>query len=365
MTTTVSEWSPSPPPDGPGRQAGDELLARYQAICRADWLSWDARHRKLRRLGKGGQGVVYLSERQGSDGFTLPVALKIFSPEHYGDARAYEEDMGRIAGIAGRVALIQHDNLLDVHNFVSQDGVRIMEMEWVDGFDLRELLTPFALDRTRARLGPERWAYVNNVIITAGPMQPRFKPGVAIQVLRECLAGLSALNREGIVHGDLKPSNVMLKRTGNAKVIDIGSAIDLGKPSARRMWSPAYAAPEVLQGGAATPRSDLASLGYVLVEMLAGLCPFAGLNTRAELLEAKGRLDQRLPDLLPKEVSGNELLLSLCRRLVAADPERRFASAEAADLGRKGAADFHRQLVKGDLASEYENDIRHWLQRLE
>ncbi len=63
-------------------------------------------------------------------------------------------------------------------------------------------------------------------------------------------------------------------------------------------------------------------------------------------------------------MSCNELLLHLCRRLIAPDPARRFPSAEAADLGRKGAAAFHRQLVKSDLASEYENDIRVWLEHL-
>ena len=71
-----------------------------------------------------------------------------------------------------------------------------------------------------------------------------------------------------------------------------------------------------------------------------------------------------LKQLLPPEVSGNDLLLNLCRRLVAADSARRVPSAQAADLGRKGAADFHRQLVKGDLASEYQNDIRVWLEAL-
>jgi serine/threonine-protein kinase len=187
---------------------------------------------------------------------------------------------------------------------------------------------------------------------------------VAIQVLRDCLAALAALHRQGIAHGDLKPSNVLLKRTGNAKLIDIGPAVDLNSPSARRLWSPAYAAPEVLEGGESTPLSDLASLGYVLVEMLAGQSPFQGLDTRRALIEAKQTLEGRLPDMLPPEVSGNELLLHLCRRLVAADPARRFPSAQAADLGRKGAADFHRQLVKGDLASEYDNDIRFWLGQL-
>ena len=56
--------------------------------------------------------------------------------------------------------------------------------------------------------------------------------------------------------------------------------------------------------------------------------------------------------------------MSLCRRLVAAAPEKRFPDAESADLGRKGAAAFHRQLVKSDLASEYENDLRVWLEAL-
>ena len=69
-------------------------------------LSWTEHHRLLRLLGKGGQGVVYLSERRGTDGFTLPVAIKIFSPEHYVDERAYDEAMGRIGQVAAHVAEI-------------------------------------------------------------------------------------------------------------------------------------------------------------------------------------------------------------------------------------------------------------------
>jgi len=156
----------------------------------------------------------------------------------------------------------------------------------------------------------------------------------------------------------------MLKRTGSAKLIDIGSAVQLNRRTARRVWSPVYAAPEILEGEEGTPRSDLASLGYVLVEMLAGRPPFEGLDTYRDLVEAKRSLDRRLPELLPPEVSCNELLLHLCRRLVAADPAQRFPSAQAADLDGSGAAGFHRQLVKVDLASEYENDLRVWLEQL-
>jgi eukaryotic-like serine/threonine-protein kinase len=172
------------------------------------------------------------------------------------------------------------------------------------------------------------------------------------------------LHREGIVHGDMKPSNIMLKRTGNAKIVDLGSAFDMEQVPTRRTCTPTYAAPEVLEGGECTPRSDLASLGYVLIEMLAGTPPFAGLANFRDLLEAKRFMAQRLPHILPSEVACNELLMNFCRGLVAPDPMRRFPSAEAADLLQEGAAGFHRQLVKGNLASEYDNELRLWLKEL-
>jgi serine/threonine-protein kinase len=314
-----------------------------------------------RRLGSGGQGVVYLSERRGTDNFTLPVALKIFSPSRYEDARAYDDAMQRIAQIAALVAQIQQDNLLDVHNFVERNRIRIMVMEWIDGYDLGQLLTKKMLERTRERVSNRRWEQINNVVVTAGPVQPLLKPGVAIAILRECLAALAALHREGVVHGDLKPSNIMLKRTGNAKIVDIGSAFELTNAPIQRTCTPTYAAPEVLEGADCSPRADLASLGYVLIELLSGRPAFAGINSYRELLEAKRMLPQRLPQILPQDVVCNELLMNFCRVLIAPDPMRRFPDAEAADLLQEGAASFHRQLIKGDLASEYENEIRLWL----
>ncbi len=188
--------------------------------------------------------------------------------------------MERIAQIAARVAQIQQDNLLDVHNFVDRNRIRIMEMEWIDGYDLASLLTREMLDRTREHVSNRRWEYINNVIVTAGPVQPRLKPGIAMAIVRECLAALAALHREGIVHGDIKPSNIMLKRTGNAKIVDIGSAFELTNAPAQRTCTPAYAAPEVLEGAECTPRSDLASLGYVLIEMLAGRPALRGRQRR-------------------------------------------------------------------------------------
>lgn len=365
LTTTLPVHQRTIGKSGPRQNSDDELLKRYRTIIHQDQrLSWTSHHRFQRLLGVGGQGMVYLSERRGADHFTLPVAVKIFSPEHFGDARQYDEAMSRIARVASRVAQIQHDNLLDVHDFVDRNRIRIMEMEWIDGYDLKQLLTTPLLRRVESQVDAKRWEYINRVIVTAGPVQPRIKAGVAVAIVRDCLAALAALHRERVVHGDIKPSNVMLKRSGIAKIIDIGSAYELDSPPNELMCTPPYAAPEVLEGGEVTPRSDLASLGYVLVELLSGRPSFAGMTNVRELLEAKRSLPQRLEQLLPEEVAVNSLLTNFCRRLIAPDPNRRFPSAEDAELKHEGAAAFHKQLVMGNLSCEYDNEIRVWIEEL-
>jgi serine/threonine-protein kinase len=156
----------------------------------------------------------------------------------------------------------------------------------------------------------------------------------------------------------------MLKRTGIAKIVDIGSAFELRDPPPVRTCTLAYAAPEVLENRETTPRSDLCSVGYVLIELLSGRQPFSGSTDIRTLLEAKRALPLRLPEILPEEVLRCELLCTFIRGMIAPDPVRRFPSAEAAELLKEGAAAFHRQLVIGDLASEYDNDIRLWLEEL-
>ena len=137
-----------------------------------------------------------------------------------------------MARVAARVAQIQQDHLLDVQNLVARGGIRVMELKWIDGYDLGRLLTPGMLRLARKRAGDERWAYLDDVIVTARALQPQLQPGIA--VLRSGLSALSARHHEGIVLGDVKPSNLMLERSGNARLIDIGAACARGRPLARR-----------------------------------------------------------------------------------------------------------------------------------
>lgn len=348
-----------------GGFSAEDLVSRYRDVLDEPRLNWIEQHRMVRRLGSGGQGVVFLCERLGADKFTLPAAVKFLSPQGYADALSYDEAMARMAQVAMRVAQIQQDNLIDVHNFVEVNRIRVLEMEWVDGYDLHRLLTNEMMERVRGKVTPARLEYLDDVIFTGGITQPRLKPGVAIALLRDCLGALSALHRGGVVHGDVKPSNIMLKRTGNAKLIDIGSAFEWGRGATVRTCTPAYAAPEVLAGEGGSPLSDLASLGYVLLEMLSGTPPFAGINHPDALLDAKRSVLGRLEETLPDDVFGNELLMNLVVGLIDPDPAKRFSSAEEADLVEQGAASFQRQLVKGNLSSEYVNEIRVWLEEME
>ena len=178
-------------------------------------------------IGRGGQGIVFRCERSGADGFRSPVALKIFSPAVYSSSSDYEMDMERMASVAMKASPLQNHQLLHVHNIIHKDRIRIMVMEWVNGYDLHHLLSPATLDLLRSRVSPAQWANLNDVVITEGPQQSRLKPGIAIRILRECLTGLAALHKAGVAHGDIKPSNVMVKLTGNVKLVDFGSAVDL------------------------------------------------------------------------------------------------------------------------------------------
>jgi serine/threonine protein kinase len=226
----------------------------------------------------------------------------------------------------------------------------------VDGFDLRQLLASEMLDRFSTSVSADDWGLVESKIVTRGPMHSRLKPAVAVPIIRACLSGLASLHRRNIVHADIKPSNIMLRPPFGVKIIDFGSAIDLGQTAHPSQWTRLYAAPE-LSRRECSPLSDLASLGYVLVELLAGRPLFAGLKDDKDILAAKLALPQVFTRLFPDEFQKDAVLMKLCRKLIEPDPSRRFQTAdEADDLAFEHAA----QLTKGDLNMNVYIELRRW-----
>ena len=188
-------------------------------------------------------------------------------------------------------------------------------------------------------------------------------------IIRNCLVGLDALHEMDVIHFDIKPSNIMVTRGGFAKIIDLGSAVDRNDPGdwGERIYTPAYAAPEVLERKQWTRRSDLASLGYVLIELMTGrrlfkLARGATKLSRSELLHRKYELPERLRELLPKQ---SNLLVEFCKKMIAPNPDERFLSAREAELDKKcGAAAFHKQLIQGDLDAIWASNIRIWIKTI-
>ncbi len=355
-----------------GTAAGGDLLLTYHSSLGQPLpefvpteplrdICWSARYQVRKLLGHGAQGVVYLARREGVDGYYTNVALKVFYRHPATKIDEYVGEMGRIALQAQRVSRVQHDNLISIRDFVAIGETRVMVLEWIDGLDLSRLLELRRLERLRTRLPRKMWEHLNDVIATGGSDHCRLKSGIAVDIIRGCLAGLSSLHHKGIAHCDLKPSNIMIKRTGTKKIIDIDSSCVPALDPPHLRGTPYYMAPEQLRGRPAQFRSDIASLGYILIELLTGRRIFKGCDTVARLLDSKLRLPGELDRVLPREVQDDPILYALIAKMIAVEPKDRFADADAAELDRTGAVNFHRHLVKSNLSTEYDRELAWWL----
>jgi len=340
----------------------DELSHTYQQIVQSPQVSWETRYRMLERLGEGGQGVVYLAERASGFDVAFQLALKFYRPNDYLSVENYRSEMARIARVTMDVAAIQQDQVMDVYNVTEYRGLLVLAAEVVKGCDIRQLLTPSTLASVKDYVTPKRWKYINDVVITCAGFQNRFQPFVALNILRECLAGVAALHRKQIVHADLKPANVMVKLTGNCKIIDLGSAFRQDAYPSRPTWTKRYAAVEVLKRSRHTPQSDIASLGYVLLEILTGKYPYAATESDKEIIELKEDLWKRKKDLLPPDLARNDLIVELLSKMIAPDPEDRFETME--EVGHV-AQEIQEQLVKSNMSTDAAMELRYVMEDLE
>ena len=344
--------------------ASGQPLPAPEGELTSDELCWNARYRIGRCLGRGAQGVVYLAEREGVDGYYTHVALKVFHRPAGWSADEYLAEMRRLAQQGRYVSQIQHDNVISIRDFVALGEKRVMVLEWIDGLDLEQLLNLERMKRLARNLPDRVRQHLFDVILMDGEHHCRLKPGIAVDILRGCLAGLAALHHHRIAHCDLKPSNIMIKRSGTKKLIDFDSSSILERRAKYRRGTPYYMAPEQLCDGTVLLQSDIASLGYILVEMLTGQMLFAHCSSTQKLLDAKRSLPERLHQVLPLDVQNDPILYELIRKMVAVDPGDRFPDADAAGFGQAGAARFERHLVKTNLSADYDRELAWWLRLL-
>jgi serine/threonine-protein kinase len=230
----------------------------------------DGRYHILERIAAGGMGEVFRARDAVLD---REVAIKVLHRSLAGDQGFVERFRREARAAAG----ISHPNIVNVHDWGAVDGIYYMVMEYVRGRAVRELLNA----------------------------QGRLAPAQAAEVLRQTLLALEHAHRQGIVHRDVKPENILVTEEGAVKVADFGLArayADGRQTQAGAVTGTVqYLAPEQIRGEPADPRSDLYSLGIVGFELLTGRLPFTGETAMAiaykHLSDRVPRPSTLVPDL--------------------------------------------------------------------
>jgi eukaryotic-like serine/threonine-protein kinase len=254
-------------------------------------------YRLLRRLGRGGMGVVYLADQES---LRRQVAIKVLRPSLATDASYVQ----RFTHEARAAAKLTHANIVQIYEVGCSEGLHYIAQEYVPGQNLRQLLTK------RGR-----------------PVEL----SEAIAIMRQVAAALQKAGEQGIVHRDVKPENILLAPQGEAKVADFGLARVASDVEALQlthigmtMGSPLYMSPEQAEGKSVDPRSDLYSFGATCYHLLAGRPPFTGDSPLAIAVQHVKSEPTPLAELRPDVPLG---LAKIVHRLLAKDPADRFASA--------------------------------------
>ncbi|MFL5927751.1 MAG: Stk1 family PASTA domain-containing Ser/Thr kinase [Gaiellaceae bacterium] len=263
--------------------------------------TFDKRYVIRRRLGSGGMADVYLAEDQE---LGRRVALKLLNERHAADEQFVERFRREAQSAAG----LSHPNIVSIFDRGRAEGTYYIAMEFLDGRTLKELLI---------RNGP-----------TPIP--------IAIDYARQILGALSFAHRNGIIHRDIKPHNIVVGSDGRLKVTDFGiarSGASQMTEAGSIVGTAQYLSPEQARGARVDPRSDIYSLGIVLYEMLTGHVPFTG-DTAVEIAMKHLSEIPDPPSKLRPDVPHD--LDAVVMRALAKDPEQRYGSAEEmdADLAR-------------------------------
>jgi eukaryotic-like serine/threonine-protein kinase len=266
---------------------------------------FSGRYELHRRIGRGGMAEVSLARDQLLD---RPVAIKALFPEFATDPSFVE----RFRREATAAANLNHPNIVGVYDWGEAEGTYFIVMEYVDGRSLSEIL------RADGPLHPDRVADVG----------------------ADVAAALGFAHRNGVVHRDVKPGNVLVDQGGQVKVADFGIARAISASSDENltqagtvMGTATYFSPEQARGDAVDPRSDIYSLGCVLYELVVGRPPFSGDSPVA--IAYKQVHESPVP---PRQINPSipPALEAIILKCLAKNPANRYPSAEdlRADLRR-------------------------------
>ncbi len=284
----------------------------YDLYTRADVTTGeliDGKYELVEVCGEGGMATVYKAVSRGAAGFQRAVAIKHIKPE-FRALKNYVEMFIEEARVGSE---LQHPNIVQVHDFVSQNGSYYLVMEWVEGIDLGALI------KSHHDAGHKvEWPIA--VAIGIGTLR-----GLGAAHDRRAPDGTPA----PVIHRDVSPHNVLLGSNGVVKLSDFGLA--RARDRVASLTAPgtvkgklSYLAPEVTFGKPNTAQSDLFGVGNILWETLAGERLFDGKND----IEIFKRIRAcAVPPIRDRRPDVPQALAVVLDSALAADPAERFASA--------------------------------------
>lgn len=259
-------------------------------------------------LGEGGMGAVYKARDHELDRF---VALKVIRPELAGR----QELMQRFKQELILARKVTHRNVIRIFDLGEADGVKFITMEFIEGRDLKSLLTESG----------------------------KLPADQSVNIIQQVCLALDAVHMEGVVHRDLKPQNIMIDRQGRALVMDFGIARSLESAGMTQtgalVGTPEYMSPEQVRGEHVDARSDLFTLGIILQEILTGKHPYQADTAMASMFM---RTKERATPVRQLDPSVPIYLGEIVAKCLEIDPNARFQSAremsDALEAWRSGAA---------------------------
>jgi len=268
-------------------------------------------------LGAGGFGAVY---RAHQPVIGREVAIKIILP-HYAN---HPDFIRRFEVEAQVIARLEHPHIIPLYDYWRDPDGAYLVMRYLRGGSLRRRLD-------------------------AGPLNLL----EASSILDQVAGALAVAHRQGVVHRDIKPDNVLFDESGNAYLTDFGIAKDLGSSTSVTqgdmvIGSPAYLSPEQVRGDIVTPQADIYGLGVVLYEMVTGQHPFPTAQATSLLLL---HLNEPLPPLSGHRAGVPEGMEAVIQRATAKDPRSRYSDALA-------FASAFRQAVLLGASSDLDTEMR-------
>lgn len=292
-------------------------------------------YRILEKIGEGGMGVVYLAEHRA---LGRRVALKAIRHEHM----LFDTVRERFRREVEVIARLRHPGIVPIHAVGERDGVPWFAMEYVDGSSLGEVLRSLQSRDVLTLTGSDLARIVSlsahtrpDSSTSSGYMFDGSWPDTCCKLLRQAADALQHAHQKGVVHRDVKPSNLMITPTGHVLLLDFGLAQAEGVSPLTRsgveLGTLPYLAPEQIDSarGEVGPRTDVYGLGVTLYELLALKLPFD--QTSPEPLR-RAILAGRPPRLRERNSNVSWELETVCATAMEPDPARRYATV--ADFAR-------------------------------